>query len=214
VVSDYSSKERHQHVSIGHAVSSDLSNWLILQDALHPDRPGSWDDQSIWTGYTVEHEGLYYLFYTGLGKATNYLQQIGLATSQDLMTWTRHPKNPILPPTDNYETFPGLDSHGRPMSWRHPYVFRYQQHFYLIDWDHVADICIDKDFPVLELSQIIPNDDGFFLFFNVDERHNSYGFCCHHSDNLTGPYQTISSGNPVVHGQSIYSTRIIQRRSN
>lgn len=58
--------------------------------------PGAWDHSSIWAPYVIEHAGVYYLFYTGvdlrLGEADQY-QRIGLATSTDLVTWTRAPVN-------------------------------------------------------------------------------------------------------------------------
>jgi beta-fructofuranosidase len=82
---------RHWNVSIGHAVSRDLRSWTVLPDALQPGPAGAWDDTSTWTGCTLSHGGRWYLFYTGTSsKDERLVQRVGLATSADLLTWTKH----------------------------------------------------------------------------------------------------------------------------
>lgn len=82
--------QRHWHVSIGHAVSQDLREWTVLPDALRPGPLGAWDDGSTWTGCTVEHDGRWYLFYTGTSsKDERLVQRVGVAVSDDLVTWTK-----------------------------------------------------------------------------------------------------------------------------
>ena len=39
----------------------------------------------------------YYLFYNAKDREQDWIEQIGVATSSDLRTWTRHPGNPVLP---------------------------------------------------------------------------------------------------------------------
>ena len=52
-----------------------------------------------WTGSLIKHEGRIHLFYTMRNTQTAGAQQrIGLATSRDMMTWQRHPGNPIIEP--------------------------------------------------------------------------------------------------------------------
>jgi len=76
---------------LGHAVSLDLYQWTQLPPVLHV-RPGYWDNTKIWSPSILELDGVYYMFYTGVTTQpdvyANY-QQIGLATSTDLMTWNR-----------------------------------------------------------------------------------------------------------------------------
>ena len=88
---------RHEHASVGHAVSRDLVHWNILPDAVQAGEAGAWDDRAVWTGCVVERQGTFYLFYTGLNNSENgKVQRIGLAQSQDLIHWKRYKDNPVL----------------------------------------------------------------------------------------------------------------------
>jgi beta-fructofuranosidase len=82
---------RHRNATIGHALSRDLRTWEVLPDALGPGRPGEFDDLATWTGSVMRHDGRWHLFYTGISHAEDgAVQRVGLATSHDLGTWTRH----------------------------------------------------------------------------------------------------------------------------
>lgn len=90
---------RHYRASIGHAVSTDLTNWTRVEDALVRADTPAFDDLATWTGSVVRHpDGTWFLFYTGSTCAPNgkNVQRIGYATSQDLITWDRAPDNPVL----------------------------------------------------------------------------------------------------------------------
>ncbi len=65
-----------------------------LAAALAPGPPGSWDEVMLDRIFLVRKMDTYYLYYTGLNAAGFY--QIGLATSTDLINWTKEPTNPIL----------------------------------------------------------------------------------------------------------------------
>ncbi|KAL9181743.1 hypothetical protein ACHAXT_012086 [Thalassiosira profunda] len=56
---------------------------------------GEWESASIYQPWLVEHEGTYYNFYNAK-KMPEWIEQIGLATSNDLHNWTRHEENPVL----------------------------------------------------------------------------------------------------------------------
>src|SRR3954465_15185691 len=91
------SELRHHNASIGHSVSSDLRSWRVLPDALHPGPSGSWDDLAIWIGSVLAHGSGSDLLYNGVARAEGGLvQRIGLATSDDLVRWTKRPANPVL----------------------------------------------------------------------------------------------------------------------
>ena len=111
--------ERHWHATVGHAVSTDLRDWRSLPDALGPGPAGSWEDMATWTGSVIEHEGTWYWLYTG-GRAVpeGVDQRIGLATSTDLSTWVKHPRNPLIELDPRWYERVAYDA------WRDPWVTR------------------------------------------------------------------------------------------
>ncbi len=84
---------------LGHCTSRDLIHWREEELAMGPNKPGTDDDLQNWTGCVLEHDGLFYLYYTMRSEANkSNMQKIGLATSKDFKTWTRHPGNPVIEP--------------------------------------------------------------------------------------------------------------------
>ena len=83
---------RHFRASIGHAVSTDLTDWTRVTDALvRSDSPGI-DDMATWTGsVTRGADGRWYMFYTAVTGAPGgrNVQTITYATSSDLYEWTK-----------------------------------------------------------------------------------------------------------------------------
>ena len=131
---------RHFRASIGHAKSKDLINWTLLPDALVAADSPAWDETATWTGSVVRNpkDNLYYMFYTGV-KLDNggIVQRIGLATSSDLITWKRHPKNPVtIADTSIYESQENGDAN---TNWRDPWVF-FDSRDYLWHMLNTADI--------------------------------------------------------------------------
>jgi beta-fructofuranosidase len=77
----------------GHAYSEDLVHWTDLPIAISPE-PGTYDEHGIWSGSCCEGDGFVAAIY--------HAHQSGncIATSKDdlLVTWTKHPANPVIPP--------------------------------------------------------------------------------------------------------------------
>ena len=81
---------------IGLAWSDDLHHWQRTQPILRPEDGAAWERGGLYKPYLVRSGGLYYLFYNAKTAEKRWHEQIGVATSADLKTWTRHPGNPIL----------------------------------------------------------------------------------------------------------------------
>jgi predicted GH43/DUF377 family glycosyl hydrolase len=81
----------------GVASSADGLTWqrakptptLAVQDA----DCAAWEKDCIYQPWLVEHDGRFYNFYNA---ANGNHEQTGLAMSDDLLTWKRHPANPVV----------------------------------------------------------------------------------------------------------------------
>lgn len=117
---------RHRNARIGHATSLDLVSWTDHGEVLGPGPAGGFDATATWTGCVVRGPDTWYLFYTGsrfLDAVSNAnVETIGVATSSDLQTWTKHPV-PILSADPRwYETL-GTSTWPEE-AWRDPWVYR------------------------------------------------------------------------------------------
>ena len=81
-------------VYLGLAISSDGNAWSKHSDsALSAGTPGSWDCDQVGWLKVAEKNGTYYGFYAGAKEGA---RQIGLATSEDGILWTKCSDNPVL----------------------------------------------------------------------------------------------------------------------
>ena len=88
---------RHDEARVEVFASADLRDWDHRGTALAPGPPGAWDDLAIWTGsVAADPAGGWAMLYTGRGRAEGgRVQRIGLARSDDLVSWTKHP-GPVI----------------------------------------------------------------------------------------------------------------------
>ena len=123
---------RHSSAAVGHAVSVDLIEWEILPDALLPGEHGSWDDRAIWTGSMVDVDGIWHMLYTGTSLSDcGLIQRIGLATSDDLLSWTKYEANPVIEADPSwYEKLGGGDWYEE--AWRDPWVMRVDDRYHVL----------------------------------------------------------------------------------
>lgn len=89
----------HEERLFAHATARTLTSapWTKQPHALEADLAGG--ETILWAPHVIEHQGVYYMFYTG-GGADHTQFQIKLATSTNLINWQRHPQ-PLF--TDGYE---------------------------------------------------------------------------------------------------------------
>jgi predicted GH43/DUF377 family glycosyl hydrolase len=89
---------------IGHATSPDGIVWTknASNPVLDIGSSGSWDEQGVLSPTVLKNGGTYHMWFTGRDGSND---RIGHATSQDGITWTRNPMNPILTlgPTGSWE---------------------------------------------------------------------------------------------------------------
>jgi len=83
------------HERVGLACSTDSVHWRKHDGnpILDVGKKGEWDDGVAKLPTVTRHGNRYYMFYSGRNGAG---KQIGLATSDDLKHWRKHPANPLL----------------------------------------------------------------------------------------------------------------------
>ena len=101
------------HTPYAHLASRDLAHWEELPLAIEPGPPGSPDSVSCFTGAVIERDGTFYMFYTGF-RGEGEPQTVCLATSADLVTWVKDPRNPIIEADSRWY---------EPVDWRDPFPF-------------------------------------------------------------------------------------------
>jgi len=125
---------RHWNVSIGHAVSTDLTNWEYLPDALKPSEEDFVDDGlepadncTTWTGSIIKKDDTWYMFYTGTRRSENgKIQRVCAAKSDDLIEWERIDRGPVVEADPRwYETIE--TGEWKETSFRDPFVFYCEQ---------------------------------------------------------------------------------------
>jgi hypothetical protein len=84
---------------IGLCYSDDLRHWELGEPVLTADPGCAWEAGGLYKSWLLEDAGTYYLFYNAKNRTAGWpwIEQTGFATSRDLVHWTRHPGNPVLP---------------------------------------------------------------------------------------------------------------------
>lgn len=103
----YSGGKSDLYRKFGLATSTDGISWTKYGSSpvLSNGSAGTWDSQYLLPGTTMLKEGnTYYLFYMGGSDVSDSgTWNIGLATSTNLVNWTKNPNNPII--TGTADTF-------------------------------------------------------------------------------------------------------------
>lgn len=239
---------RHWNVSVGHAVSRDLSHWDLLPDALAPDPAGTWDDLTTWTGSVIGHEDRWHLLYTGTSRAEQgRVQRIGLATSDDLVHWERHPANPVLSADGTWYELLDPDA-WKEQAWRDPWILRHPAtgDFHalvtarvpsgppdgrgvvaharsddLVRWEVLPPLTDPGDFAHLEVPQLVPLADRWYLLFSTEaSTHSSRRLArtgepaldatyAQVADTPLGPFRMLSEKPLVEEPDTLYAGKIV-----
>lgn len=82
---------------IGLAWSDDLIHWeRDDRPILRPEDGAEWERGGLYKSYLTRDGDTFYLYYNAKNRDVPWLEQIGVATSRDLRSWTRYPGNPIV----------------------------------------------------------------------------------------------------------------------
>lgn len=109
----------YNHDSFGHLVSTDGINWQPLPDAIRAGDPGSFDDDQLWTMGVFRKGDTWFMLYTAL-QNDGRMQVVGLATSPDLLHWTKHDKNPVI--AADLRWYEATQTGNFRVDWRDPHV--------------------------------------------------------------------------------------------
>lgn len=174
----------------GHATTKDFLHFKELAPALVNDMP--YDQNGVWSGTAIEHEGRLYAFYASVSAENR--QAICVAYSDDGVHFTKYDKNPVI--TDN--PFPNRGN------FRDPAVMKCGEDFYLVvasandkrqtgvlllyhakncfDWQYVGVIREYEDSKFCECPSFLPYGDGYMLAVSVCKQD------CHYFEVLYGDF--------------------------
>lgn len=232
---------RHEHATVGHAVSVDLIHWEVMEDALLPGAKGAWDDRAIWTGSVVYDDGVWHMLYTGTSTAEDgAIQRIGLATSTDLRSWSRHPGNPLIEADGRW--YERLDPTVWPHeAWRDPWVFADEAgggwhalitargtsgpsrqrgvigHAHsedLVNWTVGPPLAGPGPFHHLEVPQVTRIRGRWYLLFSVDHDAGGRTYACS-AESPLGPFDIAGAtplGSPLFYSGRVVTARDRQPR--
>jgi beta-fructofuranosidase len=237
---------RHFRASVGHAKSKDLTNWELLPDALFASDSPAWDEVATWTGSVVKNEvdGLYYTFYTGVTRPNGgTVQQVGYATSKDLIEWEKNSSNPVM--SADSELYDTQENGSPDTNFRDPWVFYSDEdkkwHMYvtadlkgggiktratvahatstdLKSWSSEQPLHGESGFGQVEVVQVEEIDGRWVMVFCVGEQHLNIIKPGFKSGTYSVPMDTQFGpihfdSADIIDANGIYAGRIIKDRS-
>jgi hypothetical protein len=113
-------------IYFGHASTPDFFTWEVHNPVMLIVPESDWECGHVWAPVILKHGGRYVMAYTGLNYECS--QDIGLAFSDDLFSWTRDPNNPISPCKDKEWSFWRKD---RISSCRDPHLMEHGGRIYM-----------------------------------------------------------------------------------
>lgn len=95
---EFGYEEGSAKIGLAWTEDESLLTWNRLPEPIMtPEEGADWEQGGLYKECLVEHEGAFYLFYNA--KNTNkgrWIEQTGVAFSEDLKTWRRYEQNPVL----------------------------------------------------------------------------------------------------------------------
>ncbi|WP_028063675.1 hypothetical protein [Solirubrobacter soli] len=229
---------RHESARIGHASSLDLVDWDVHDDALVAARSG-FDDLALWTGSVARgDDGIWRLYYTALNREGRGVrdQRIGVAESDDLMTWRRVAGELVSPDPCHYR----MEPDGSSETWRDPFVFRVGAEWHMlitardpaserlrdgvlaharsddmVHWRLAPPLTEPSQFGQLEVAQVRCVDGQWLLLFTChpDEQAEPRPYCAWYvlGDSPLGPWD-VGSARPFEDEPMLFAAQLVQHR--
>ncbi len=207
--------------TIAHATSPDLVHWTAVRDALHANGGTLWDRGWFMTGMVVRHhDGRYYMFY---GAMVDQVQRIGVALSDDLYHWQKHPYPVMEARAPFYETDPRRSPNNE-VAWRDPCIFYDEATAYyyaficarvpngsysgggciavcrsrdLLGWETLPPIFISDEYVCMEVPDVFKLNGRYYLMFSTARWFDSY-YTTADPNCVNGTFYLISDN--LLHG--------------
>jgi predicted GH43/DUF377 family glycosyl hydrolase len=100
---DYGYEAGSASIGLCYTEDESLMTWNFVGEPVFSYKDGgAWEIGGLYKCWIMEHDELFYLFYNAKNQDNKeglWIEQTGMATSSDLLNWTRCDKNPILPVT-------------------------------------------------------------------------------------------------------------------
>lgn len=177
-----------------------------------------WESGGIRLGCVFYDSGTYYMYYTSLGNV-GVEQSIGLATSTDGTTWTKHASNPILTPTGQgrndgtHVSEAAVIKEGSSWTMLYSYRgaailpgFRAATSSDGVTWTKVGSGDVLTTDPLYgEFHQVLKVDGIYYLLYEAGSSAKSYCLYMASSSAVTGPYTNFAT-NPIYEGSRVVGT--------
>ena len=92
-------EEGAAEIGLAWTEDENLLDWHFHGDPVFSWRDGAdWEKGGLYKCFLLEHEGRFYIFYNAKNvTAGNWIEQTGMAISDDMIHWTRPYDHPVLP---------------------------------------------------------------------------------------------------------------------
>ncbi len=174
----------------GHISSPDLRHWTQHANVMSIDvpNPAAWESEFVWAPLIMEDPGSddWLMFYTGAGYEVD--QQMGLASSHNLIDWYRFGGNPIYTPgawaiwtDDLWSNCRDPEIYYEPDSLKH-YLFNtvsvapdtmggisLAESSTLSSWTDLGPFFINDSMNVMESVQFVKREGAYHLFFTEED---------------------------------------------
>lgn len=84
-------------IGLAYCQDENLRDWKRFEKPVYSWKDGGeWESGGLYKACIIQKDGLWHMYYNAKDRGTPWIEQTGLATSSDLMYWTRCEHNPVL----------------------------------------------------------------------------------------------------------------------